>query len=117
MSKRKEPEFTDLTKAKAFARANGKCEICGFILKKNNRHYDHIKPVEMGGKSDLDNCRLLCIPCHQGKTAEEDTPVITRNNKQMKTNAGFKKRKYPPMSGTIDSGWKHKMNNTWERRQ
>ena len=38
------------------------CTNCGSIHRLN---YDHIKPVALGGKSDLTNIRLLCFQCNQ----------------------------------------------------
>ncbi|MCP4566069.1 MAG: HNH endonuclease [FCB group bacterium] len=31
---------------------------------------DHIKPLVMGGSSDMENLRTLCVPCHKKETAE-----------------------------------------------
>ena len=116
MSKRRQPEFSELIKAKAYARANGKCEGCGFLLKKNNRHYDHIKPMEMGGKSELGNCQLLCTSCHTKKTGEEDIPAIAKSNRAMKAHAGLTRRKSRPIPGSIASGIRKKLNGTVEFR-
>jgi 5-methylcytosine-specific restriction endonuclease McrA len=29
---------------------------------------DHIKPISLGGKNELGNTQLLCVPCHTKKT-------------------------------------------------
>lgn len=43
-----------------------KCAVCG-------KHdvpltLDHIKPIALGGKNELGNTQLLCLPCHEKKT-------------------------------------------------
>lgn len=29
---------------------------------------DHIHPISLGGKNEVENCQLLCVPCHTKKT-------------------------------------------------
>lgn len=43
-------------------RDGGKCTCCG---SQRNLNYDHIQPVELGGKAEIDNLRLLCFHCNQ----------------------------------------------------
>lgn len=43
-------------------RDGGKCTKCGST---HNLQYDHIIPYSLGGKSTLDNIRLLCFNCNQ----------------------------------------------------
>jgi 5-methylcytosine-specific restriction protein A len=32
---------------------------------------DHIVPLALGGTDDDSNCRALCHPCHEKRTAEQ----------------------------------------------
>lgn len=42
-----------------------KCAICGKKLSsKAECHFDHIFPYSKGGKSELDNCQILCTQCN-----------------------------------------------------
>ena len=43
-------------------------------------HFDHIKPLKLGGKDDISNIQALCANCHQLKT-REDRKLISISNK------------------------------------
>ncbi len=52
---------------------NGKCACCGEVLDIDNTSSyegDHIVPHSEGGKTELDNCEVLCLVCHQSKTTQ-----------------------------------------------
>lgn len=49
-------------KKAVFERDNGKCTKCGTT---KFLQYDHITPYSMGGKSTVENLRLLCANCNQ----------------------------------------------------
>lgn len=68
---------------KAWRRAGNKCEECGFDAEaymhpKTGKEWanrgrcpleiHHIRPISEGGKSTLDNLRLLCVECHRKQT-------------------------------------------------
>lgn len=79
-------EFSKRVKRDAFARANGLCEgklagsdeRCPCRLTLGKFHYDHDLPDWMGGEPTLENCVVLCIPCHHDKTAGRDVPAIAK---------------------------------------
>jgi 5-methylcytosine-specific restriction endonuclease McrA len=48
-------------RAQVIERANGVCELCGSIYA---LEIDHIMPYAKGGKTELDNLRLLCKNCN-----------------------------------------------------
>lgn len=49
-------------KKNVFLRDKGKCRTCNGTYK---LQFDHILPYAMGGKSSLENLRLLCFSCNQ----------------------------------------------------
>lgn len=73
-------EFSKSVKIQAFARAKGICEneACGAVLLPHKMAYDHLIPDALGGEPRLDNCQVLCLPCHGEKTAKHDVPTIAK---------------------------------------
>ncbi len=61
--------FDDKMKFRVYARQDGKCKICGVEIKKHEAHADHIKPWSKGGKTEEQNCQVLCAPCNLHKGA------------------------------------------------
>ena len=68
------------------------CAICGLKII-GVPEYDHIVPDGLFGGPTILNCQVLCGKCHRIKTHEQDRPVMTKADNQMKANAGIK-RKY-----------------------
>ncbi len=87
-------EFAKKTKLEAWDRADGKCEGegCGLPLKGKRIEYDHRIPCALGGGNTLENCVVLCKPCHDGKTFGRDIPVIAKVARIRKREAGIKKK-------------------------
>jgi 5-methylcytosine-specific restriction endonuclease McrA len=52
-----------------YARQKGRCAGCGISLRKAF-HADHIHPIALGGRNDIQNIQLLCAPCNQTKGAK-----------------------------------------------
>ena len=50
---------------------NKKCKKCGNELDLRVTHIGHIRPVEKGGKTVLENLQALCLNCHGIKTHTE----------------------------------------------
>lgn len=72
-------EFKTTVKVAAFKRAKGKCETCGARLGGGLKtHYDHAIPDGLGGEPTLENCQVLCEPCHNEKTRKLDVPAIAK---------------------------------------
>jgi len=57
-------------------RDKGKCQKCD---SRNHLNFDHIRPVALGGLSQLDNLRLLCFHCNQRHAFKNFGPRPTRN--------------------------------------
>lgn len=64
-------EFSRKTKAQAFQRANGNCEVCTARLTPGKFRYDHILPDVLGGEPTLENCKVQCLACDAPKTADD----------------------------------------------
>ena len=102
-------EFSRTTKVKAFDKACGKCEACGKKLNAGDRiEYDHRIPDAIGKSNALDNCQVLCGPCHKLKTAV-DRKDIAKVERIRAKNIGAKSPRYT-MPGSRKSRWKRKMN-------
>ena len=55
----------------AYERQGGKCAITERELPIEEMEADHIKPWSEGGKTDDDNCQMVCRAAHQKKTAKQ----------------------------------------------
>lgn len=76
--------FTAHVRDQADVRAQGRCEICGGLLKPGQFEYDHLKSAGLGGDASLSNCYVLCRPCHLKKTMEEDMPLMRAADRKAK---------------------------------
>lgn len=76
--------FSAKVQAEAFARANGKCEQCGGMLKPGQFQYDHKKPHALGGENTIDNVQCLCTACHIAKSQNDDLPPIRSADRKAK---------------------------------
>lgn len=64
-------------KAKVWERDKGKCTNCG---SERMLEVDHVKPFAAGGKTVVENLRLLCWGCNQRKSLEYFGLVGTKPN-------------------------------------
>lgn len=91
-------EFSKKTRAEAFMRCGGLCEGCGARLKTGEGEYDHRIPDALGGEPTLDNCQVLCVPCHRGagaKTAQDVKAIAKVKRIQMKHSGAWPASKTP----------------------
>ena len=57
--------FDDKQKATIFSRQQGKCAMCSLSVEEGDAEYDHFPVAHyMGGKTEVDNGRLVCSKCH-----------------------------------------------------
>jgi 5-methylcytosine-specific restriction endonuclease McrA len=75
-------EFTAKVEEQARARAAGRCEECGGMLKPGHSQVDHIKPCALGGSNELANAMVLCTVCHLKKTMDADMPSIRKGDRK-----------------------------------
>lgn len=71
---RRGKEFSAKTKAQAFMRSDGSCEVCGLKLRVGVE-YDHRIPIADGGDGSLSNCVVTCRHCHSAKTKKDVTRI------------------------------------------
>lgn len=62
--------FTDSQKREAYERQNGVCAICGIHFDIKEMEGDHIVPWHLGGKTNAENCQMLCINCNRTKSGK-----------------------------------------------
>lgn len=60
--------FSDTQKRQAYERQNGICPNCGKHYEIEQMEGDHHKPWSLGGKTDDDNCVMLCRDCNREKS-------------------------------------------------
>jgi 5-methylcytosine-specific restriction endonuclease McrA len=78
------------------ARDGAICNDCKDALGTGNPfHVDHVIPWRMGGKDEVSNMQLLCVPCHNNKTHGKtgDTAKIAKAERTALKHCGFKKEK------------------------
>ncbi len=62
--------FTDGMKQRVYEKQAGKCAICGERFNIANMEADHITPWSAGGKTNEDNCQMLCKKCNREKSSK-----------------------------------------------
>ena len=60
-------KFSDYEKKTIYAKANGKCAICGRPVKFKEMTVDHRVPLTKGGTNDLENLQLAHLSCNRAK--------------------------------------------------
>jgi 5-methylcytosine-specific restriction endonuclease McrA len=59
--------FTDNMKREAYERQNGNCKKCGNHFAIHEMEGDHVAPWHSGGKTNAENCQMLCKECNRRK--------------------------------------------------
>lgn len=85
-------DFSRKTKAQAFARSGGKCEICTARLMPGKVRYDHRIPDALGGEPTLENCVVQCITCDKPKTADDIRRIRKADRQRDKSTGALAKR-------------------------
>ena len=80
-------EFTVAVKKAAKLRAGDNCEECKLPFGGMRPEYDHDKEDTFGGEPTLENCRVLCPPCHRRKSSSRQR-VIAKSNRVRNKAAG-----------------------------
>jgi len=53
--------FSDSIKQKVYEKQEGKCIVCGNYFEISAMEADHITPWHEGGKTNEENCQMLCL--------------------------------------------------------
>ena len=61
--------FDDAIKQKVYERQSGVCPVCGGEFELNEMEADHITPWSEGGKTNEDNCQMLCKKDNRRKSS------------------------------------------------
>lgn len=104
-------EFSRKTKAEAFQRCGGKCEICTAKLMPGKFRYDHRLPDWFGGEPTLENCVVQCVTCDAPKTANDIRDIRKVERIRDKHTGAFLRTKRPFPAGR-NSPWKQKLDGT-----
>jgi hypothetical protein len=60
--------FEDHVKKAIYEKQKNKCAHCKKEFPFNQMHADHIKPWSLGGKTEPNNCQILCQSCNAKKS-------------------------------------------------
>jgi hypothetical protein len=60
--------FSESQKRGAYERQQGNCVKCGKHFELSGMEADHITPWNKGGKTNPDNCQMLCLDCNRRKS-------------------------------------------------
>jgi 5-methylcytosine-specific restriction enzyme A len=69
------------------------CEYCHLGFGGMRPEYHHHIPTALGGDNSLENCRVICPPCHRRVTKEEDLPRIVKAKAILEKRAGLRRSK------------------------
>ena len=105
-------EFRKTVLRAALALADGRCEgaltdggRCPCEIQVGRFHYDHIIPAALTEDASLENCQVLCRPCHAAKTVI-DVGVIARVQRVRDRHAGIANLHRRPLPGSKASPFK-----------
>lgn len=62
--------FSDSQKQKIYEQQQGVCKICQKQFELSQMEADHIIAWSKGGKTNLENCQMLCMPCNRNKSSK-----------------------------------------------
>ncbi len=61
-------KFTESQKRIVYEKQKGICKKCGEHFELNEMEADHITPWSKGGKTQIENCQVLCMECNRRKS-------------------------------------------------
>ncbi|MDR0410414.1 MAG: DUF262 domain-containing protein [Treponema sp.] len=62
--------FSETMKREAYEQQNGICGKCGKHFEMQDMEGDHINPWRSGGKTNAENCQMLCKECNRRKSGK-----------------------------------------------
>jgi 5-methylcytosine-specific restriction endonuclease McrA len=60
--------FSEAMKLQAYENQEGFCAKCGEHFKRSQMEADHVTPWSRGGKTNAENCQMLCRACNRRKS-------------------------------------------------
>jgi len=62
--------FSDAMRQKVYEKQEGICTVCKEHFEISQMEADHITPWHVGGKTDEENCQMLCVNCNRRKSGK-----------------------------------------------
>ncbi len=84
-------EFSKATKKAAWERADGLCDICKQDFADRTAEYHHHLEAALGGSNELENCQVLCPPCHRYITTATSIPRTSKVRRILEKRAGLRR--------------------------
>jgi len=77
--------------ASVFIKFEARCAKCAVKVQLGGYDIDHIVRIDAGGKHELGNWQLLCVPCHKPKTTTDNAQA--KKGRRIRGEAGQVKRR------------------------
>lgn len=105
----------DRVRLRVFRDHCGRCAISGRKIGPSDAwDLDHEIPLALGGEHRESNLQPVLREAHRTKTAG-DVAAKAKADRRAAKHLGLRQSKRP-LPGSRQSGWKRKMDGTWERR-
>ncbi len=112
-------DLTDQQRARLFLDRKGRCHRCTRKIMAGETWYDeHLHSLGTGGGNEWENRFLTCKNCFPKKNAD-DAKKLAKSRAVAVAHVippSQRQKRGKPIPGTKRSGWRHKMDGTWERR-
>lgn len=115
----KRERLTDQERVELFLERSGRCHRCTNRIRPGRPWYDeHLKSLATGGGNEWANRVLTCENCFPLKNAD-DAKKLAKQRAVAVAHVippSQRQKRGRPIPGSKRSGWKHRMDGTWERR-
>jgi hypothetical protein len=111
--------LTDQERAKLFLEKGGRCHRCTRKIMHGEKWYDeHVQSLGNAGTNAWENRAVTCVNCFPIKNAEDAKKLAKGRAVAVACiiPPSQRQKRGRPIPGSRRSGWKHKMDRTWERR-
>lgn len=102
-------------RVRVFLKFDGMCQECGTKIHGKRWICDHTVAIINGGPNRETNLRPIHEQCDKHKT-RRDVALKSKIYHKRAKRLGIKTKKYRPIPGSRASGWKRKMDGSWEKR-
>ena len=101
-------EFPKKVRLARWQHCKGFCESCTCMLFLGKYHYHHEHEDTFGGEPSFENCRVLCVACHDRITRRR-AAVIAKSSRVRNKHLGISRKSRNPLPGGRASKWKRKV--------